>query len=53
MGRDGMMWGADDDTMTLEEYRRLRGAVEHKKSDFIESIDSDMKEGSTDVWKEQ
>lgn len=48
MGRDGMMWGADDDTMTLEEYRKARDVAEHKKSDFIEAVTDDRNEGSDD-----
>lgn len=48
MGRDGMMWGAFDDTMTLEEYRRVREEAEHKKSDFIEAVTDDSNEGSDD-----
>ena len=53
MGRDGMMWGAYDDTMTLEEYRRMRDSVEYKKSEFIESLDDNSKGESNDVWEER
>jgi hypothetical protein len=50
MGRDGMMWGADDDTMTLEEYRKNRQSVEEKKSDFIEATTANLdREENTNV----
>jgi hypothetical protein len=45
MGRDGMMWGADDDTMTLEEYRKAReDNQETKKSDFVEVTTENLQE---------
>jgi hypothetical protein len=53
MGKDGSMWGAEPDTFTLEEYRRLRDKTEHKKSDFIEAINDQSKGENTDVWQER
>jgi hypothetical protein len=46
MGRDGLMWGMDDDTMTLEEYRRVRDMdnEEVKKSDFVEVTTENLRE---------
>jgi hypothetical protein len=48
MGRDGLMWGMDDDTMTLEEYRKNRDSAEHKKSDFVEVTTENLDRMETD-----
>ena len=50
MGRDGMMWGHYDDTMTLEEYRKARenDNEEVKKSDFVEATIESIREDWSD-----
>lgn len=50
MGKDGLSWINDDDTMTLEEYRKARDIDldKIKKSDFIEVVTENLQ----DEWSD-